>query len=131
MSALACKRMMAESIPVKPSHPEPGLRRNYRPIPFRILRPGTQCDEILRLQSIDAVCVRFKIVKQSDRVQFQQACQVLCIDRPWQIRNLAATRTHGSSHTEARAVHRNPLTPDELRQYLGQPTMVLAQVGLL
>jgi len=70
MSALTRKRMMPESIPIKPRHAKPGLRRNDRPIPLRIVCPGTQRDEVRRLQRINSIRVSFQVIQQPNRSQF-------------------------------------------------------------
>src|ERR1039457_3021691 len=36
MTSLASKRMMPESIPIQPRHPQPSARRNYRPVSLSI-----------------------------------------------------------------------------------------------
>src|SRR5579863_6057661 len=115
--------MMAKAIPVEPRHAKSGTRRNHSAIAFGVFTAFADRDEILGVERIDTVGVRFQIIEQADGIEFELLGQLAGINGPRKIGNLAASGTHRSCHSETGAVNRDALSSNELSENLHQATV--------
>src|SRR2546430_11275231 len=100
--------MMPVAIPIHAGHAQSGARGDYGSISFRILGAFIQRNEILGVESVDAVSVGFEIINHSHGIEVKLLGQVTRINHPWQIGNLAPAPSHGPSNSEPSPWPRNP-----------------------
>src|SRR3974390_1823438 len=117
---------MAESVPEQASYSKASLGGDHGSACLGVFRTWADADEIFRLERVDSIGIRFEIVEQADYRQLKLSREFFGVNRPREVRNLAAPIAHGASNAETGAEDRDALGACELRKDFGEAAVFLA-----